>query len=402
VRPPLPLSLSRSSPSSALTQLTRRPLSPSLLSPAVADFGVATRVGSLPDSSVVGSPYWMAPEVVDQSGASPSSDIWSLGALVVELLTGKPPYHHLDPMPALFRIVNDPDGPPLPPGASAGVRDFLAQCFQKDGNLRVGARKLLRHPWMVAAKRQADAQREESDARAAAARGPGAGAASARGARAASTARGGEEERDEARNGAPRPASTYEDEVRVVKEWNEALRGASALPSFGVSSSCSYGTAWLIVEAPAAHSQPRRTSRTDRAPRPSASPPPSRRRSARPSSSAFDIDLSTTLLDLDFAVDRAEPRRALARERAPPPLVLLLERRARTPRARLLFLVAPLARPRQHRHSSRRRRPRARHRQRQLGQRLRGRHLGRQDPRRRGVARRVRVGERGVGAGGVV
>ncbi|GAA5845101.1 hypothetical protein JCM9279_005433 [Rhodotorula babjevae] len=193
----------------------------------LADFGVATRVGSLPDSSVVGSPYWMAPEVVDQSGASPSSDIWSLGALVVELLTGKPPYHHLDPMPALFRIVNDPDGPPLPPGASAGVRDFLAQCFQKDGNLRVGARKLLRHPWMVAAKRQADAQREESDARAAAARGSSeaAGEAGARGARSAVRGSEGQES-----GGAARPASTYEDEVRIVKEWNEALRANPAAP----------------------------------------------------------------------------------------------------------------------------------------------------------------------------
>ncbi|CEQ42898.1 SPOSA6832_04772, partial [Sporobolomyces salmonicolor] len=132
----------------------------------LADFGVATRVGGPSDSAVVGSPYWMAPEVVDQTGATTASDIWSLGALVIELLTGKPPYHFLDPMPALFRIVND-DCPPLPEGASAVVRDFLAQCFQKDGNLRIGARKLLRHPWMVAAKRQAEITSRERQPRAA-------------------------------------------------------------------------------------------------------------------------------------------------------------------------------------------------------------------------------------------
>ncbi|BGP47541.1 Protein kinase of the Mitotic Exit Network [Rhodotorula kratochvilovae] len=178
----------------------------------LADFGVATRVGGAPDSAVVGSPYWMAPEVVDQSGASPASDIWSLGALVVELLTGKPPYHFLDPMPALFRIVND-DAPPLPSGASAGVRDFLTQCFQKDANLRVGARKLLRHPWMVAAKRQADAQAAESAARDGAA-----------GRRRAEGGAGG------AGAGRERPSSTYEEEVRAVKEWNEALKAAPAAP----------------------------------------------------------------------------------------------------------------------------------------------------------------------------
>ncbi|GAA6044474.1 hypothetical protein JCM8097_000899, partial [Rhodosporidiobolus ruineniae] len=161
----------------------------------LADFGVATRVGGPSDLAVVGSPYWMAPEVVDQSGATLSSDIWSLGALVIELITGKPPYHFLDPMPALFRIVND-DCPPLPDGASAVVRDFLLQCFQKDANLRIGAKKLLRHPWMVAAKRQADQQRRDA--------GVDVGA----------------------RSTAKRPTSVYDDTVQKVQEWNEALRAA--------------------------------------------------------------------------------------------------------------------------------------------------------------------------------
>ncbi|KAK4699243.1 hypothetical protein P7C70_g7019, partial [Phenoliferia sp. Uapishka_3] len=154
----------------------------------VADFGVATRAGGPADSAVVGSPYWMAPEVVEQTGATTASDIWSLGALVIELITGKPPYHFLDPMPALFRIVND-DCPPIPETASAVVRDFLLQCFQKDGNLRIGARKLLRHPWMMAAKRQADLTKRDQIPRAA------------------------------------RPMSMYDDTVMKVQEWNSALNG---------------------------------------------------------------------------------------------------------------------------------------------------------------------------------
>lgn len=119
----------------------------------LADFGVATRKDNgLHESSVVGTPYWMAPEVIELSGATTASDIWSLGCTVIELLDGKPPYHKLQPMPALFRIVND-DHPPLPEGASPAVRDFLMQCFQKDPNLRVSARKLLKHPWILSAKR---------------------------------------------------------------------------------------------------------------------------------------------------------------------------------------------------------------------------------------------------------
>lgn len=82
----------------------------------LADFGVATK-SNLGESSVVGTPYWMSPEVIQLSGATTASDIWSLGCTVIELLAGKPPYHNLQPMPALFRIVND-DHPPFPEGAS--------------------------------------------------------------------------------------------------------------------------------------------------------------------------------------------------------------------------------------------------------------------------------------------
>jgi serine/threonine protein kinase len=118
----------------------------------LADFGVASRTAGLNESSVVGTPYWMAPEVIELTGATTASDIWSVGCTVIELLDGRPPYHQLQAMPALFRIVND-DHPPLPQGASPVVIDFLMQCFQKDPNLRVSARKLLKHPWIGNAKR---------------------------------------------------------------------------------------------------------------------------------------------------------------------------------------------------------------------------------------------------------
>ncbi|MCJ1350982.1 MAG: hypothetical protein MMC33_000964 [Icmadophila ericetorum] len=118
----------------------------------LADFGVATRTTGLNDDTVVGTPYWMAPEVIEMTGATTASDIWSLGCTVIELLDGRPPYHKLQQMQALFRIVND-DHPPLPESASPVVRDFLMQCFQKDPNLRVSARKLLKHPWIAKAKK---------------------------------------------------------------------------------------------------------------------------------------------------------------------------------------------------------------------------------------------------------
>lgn len=149
----------------------------------LADFGVATRTTTLHESSVVGTPYWMAPEVIELSGATTASDIWSLGCTVIELLDGRPPYHKLQPMHALFRIVND-DHPPLPEGASPVVRDFLMQCFQKDPNLRVSARKLLKHPWIVNARRSDTV--------------------------------------------VPKKPTEYEEAVKSVQQWNEALKSPNA------------------------------------------------------------------------------------------------------------------------------------------------------------------------------
>lgn len=95
-------------------------------------------------------------------------------------------------MPALFRIVQD-DCPPIPEGASPIVKDFLYHCFQKDCNLRISAKKLLRHPWMVSTRRQIAKGASE----------PPSGERAAR-----------------------RPLSNYnyDEAVLKVQEWNEALK----------------------------------------------------------------------------------------------------------------------------------------------------------------------------------
>jgi serine/threonine protein kinase len=167
----------------------------------LADFGVASNTTSVNDGAVVGSPYWMAPEVIEQSGATTASDIWSVGCVVIELLEGHPPYHTLDPMPALFRIVQD-DCPPIPEGASPIVKDFLYHCFQKDCNLRISAKKLLRHPWMAAARRQMAEGKEPPEQKPTSAR-PGA---------------------QEGQQRRPLSNYNYDEAVLKVQEWNEALK----------------------------------------------------------------------------------------------------------------------------------------------------------------------------------
>ncbi|GMH46908.1 hypothetical protein TrVE_jg11879 [Triparma verrucosa] len=121
----------------------------------LADFGVAMNLtdagnsaeGDTNDNDVVGSPYWMAPEVIEMQCPTASCDIWSLGCTIIELLTGKPPYMELEPMAALFRIVQD-DHPPMPAGVSDSLKDFLLLCFKKDPNMRTSAAELLSHQWL--------------------------------------------------------------------------------------------------------------------------------------------------------------------------------------------------------------------------------------------------------------
>ncbi|XP_074574163.1 MAP3K epsilon protein kinase 1-like isoform X3 [Curcuma longa] len=120
----------------------------------LADFGVATKLTEADANthSVVGTPYWMAPEVIEMSGVCAASDIWSVGCTVIELLTCVPPYYDLQPMPALFRIVQD-DHPPIPEGLSPDITDFLRQCFKKDAMQRPDAKTLLLHPWIQNSRR---------------------------------------------------------------------------------------------------------------------------------------------------------------------------------------------------------------------------------------------------------
>ncbi|KAG6553054.1 hypothetical protein Mapa_005391 [Marchantia paleacea] len=132
----------------------------------LADFGVATKLteADVNTHSVVGTPYWMAPEVIEMSGVSAASDIWSVGCTVIELLTCVPPYYDLQPMPALFRIVQD-DHPPIPEHVSAAITDFLHKCFKKDAKLRPDARSLLTHPWIRNSRRALKSSLERTGGR---------------------------------------------------------------------------------------------------------------------------------------------------------------------------------------------------------------------------------------------
>ncbi|NWS95772.1 M3K19 kinase, partial [Mionectes macconnelli] len=121
------------------------------------DFGCARRVAwagpggprSETLRSVHGTPYWMAPEVIRESGYGRKSDIWSVGCTVFEMATGKPPLASMGRIAAMFYIgAHRGLMPSLPEGFSSPAVDFVHACLTRDQHERPSALQLLDHPFV--------------------------------------------------------------------------------------------------------------------------------------------------------------------------------------------------------------------------------------------------------------
>ena len=129
----------------------------------IADFGSSRELSgsgthSMHEHALRGSPYWLAPEAIRGVGAGRKADVWALGGVLLEMLTGKPPWFEEQATPpgqfAVFqilnRIVTATGPPPLPPAETMppALHDLLLACFERNLAKRPTTTQLLAHPWI--------------------------------------------------------------------------------------------------------------------------------------------------------------------------------------------------------------------------------------------------------------
>jgi serine/threonine protein kinase len=117
----------------------------------VGDFGTAKELRTIRlTSSMAGTPYFMAPEVVKCEQYGVQADVWSIGCCVIQMLSGKPPYHRCDNQFAvMFQVSKGEVDSYIPTDLPPAVDDFIRQCTRLNPAERPSVSELLQHPWLA-------------------------------------------------------------------------------------------------------------------------------------------------------------------------------------------------------------------------------------------------------------
>ncbi|OWA54689.1 Serine/threonine-protein kinase PAK 7 [Hypsibius exemplaris] len=117
----------------------------------LSDFGFCAQVNNETPKrkSLVGTPYWMAPEVISRLPYGTEVDIWSLGVMLIEMVDGEPPFFNEPPLQAMRHIRDFP--PPRfrhPHQVSDRLHQFLDRMLVREPHERATAQELLQHPFL--------------------------------------------------------------------------------------------------------------------------------------------------------------------------------------------------------------------------------------------------------------
>jgi len=111
------------------------------------DFGLCADFSEGPRVKMLGSPYWIPPEMVWEMPHSYSADVWSMAVCILELYLANPPYP-ASSIRCMFMACTVGLADQIPDKATAEARDFLTKCFTVDPESRPLPEQLLLHPWV--------------------------------------------------------------------------------------------------------------------------------------------------------------------------------------------------------------------------------------------------------------
>ncbi|OBZ79438.1 MAP kinase kinase kinase mkh1 [Grifola frondosa] len=122
----------------------------------ISDFGISKRTDDInvagAYTSMQGTVFWMAPEVINSSkkGYNSKIDIWSVGCVIFEMWTGERPWKGKEAMAVLLHLYETKQGPPVPADVNLTplADDFRQKCFAMDPDERPTAAELRKHPYL--------------------------------------------------------------------------------------------------------------------------------------------------------------------------------------------------------------------------------------------------------------